>query len=78
MSDIFKFNTNQLFLADLRNLHLKKALDQETYLMKLINFTNKRLQSKLYNIIIINDSIKDIIENNDYITASIKSTLLIK
>jgi len=72
------FNNKKILIADLRNLHIRKELDQEKYLLKLLQVTSKRMNSKLYNIIIIDESIKDLIQWNEYISTKIKNTILLR
>lgn len=72
------YNNKKILIADLRNLHIRKELDQEKYLLKLLQVTSKRMNSKLYNIIIIDESIKDLIQWNEYISTKIKNTILLR
>jgi len=67
----------KILYIDLRNLYLRNNKEQEKYLSYLLEYTNKRNDSKLINIIVIDDTVKDIIVNKNYIEDQIKNTIII-
>ena len=73
-----EFNNNKILIADVRNLYVRKPLEQENFLLKLLTVFNTRKASNLLNILILNYSLKDLIKWNDFLNASIKNTILIK
>jgi len=72
------FSSKKLMIANVTDLYIRKNQEQELFLMKLFKILNKRIASRMYNILIINEELKDIINNNEWISASIKWTILFK
>jgi len=78
LSTLPTYSNNKIFVIDLRNLYLKKENEQEIFITKLIEVINKRKSSKLYNIVILDDSLKEIISTNQYIKNFFENTIIIK
>lgn len=71
-------NHKRILISDLRNLYLKKENEQDIYIVKLFNLINKRNYSKLHNIVIIDDSLKELINENSYIKTLFQNTIILK
>jgi hypothetical protein len=52
--------------------------EQEKFILNMFSYLAKRNTSKLNNIILINDGIKNIIDNNTTIHNLFKDTIIIK
>lgn len=78
LSTLPTFSNNKIFIIDLRNLYLKKENEQEIFITKLIELINKRKGSNLYSIVILDDSLKEIIYPNQYIKNFFENTIIIK
>ena len=78
INSISWYNNNKLVIVDLRNLYMLSEIEQEKFIINMFDFFNKRNNSRLYNIILINDSLRNIIKNNNTISSLFNNTIIIK